>query len=72
MLIKVKWINFHKESELDRPEMFQRFDEIELDDNVTDNEALEKVTKEKLSTQFDLPSKKIQIIEFHTYDEAKS
>ncbi|SEA98684.1 hypothetical protein SAMN05421743_11221 [Thalassobacillus cyri] len=72
MLVNVSWINFHKESELDRPELFRRMDEIEWDTNAEDAEINERNLKKKLSESFKLPVKKIQIIDYDIKHEVKS
>ncbi|MFG6117639.1 hypothetical protein [Thalassobacillus sp. B23F22_16] len=72
MQIKVMWINFHKASELDRPELFQRMDEINLENDQKEKKTLEELAKDKLSEQFNIPVKEIQIIEYKVADEITS
>ncbi|GGC78789.1 hypothetical protein GCM10007216_06600 [Thalassobacillus devorans] len=69
MQIKVMWINFHKASELDRPELFQRMDEIKLENDRKEKKTIEEAAKDKLSEQFNIPAKEIQIIEYKATDE---
>ncbi|WP_028782463.1 hypothetical protein [Thalassobacillus devorans] len=72
MLVSVSWINFHKESDLDRPELFRRMDEIEWDTYAEDSEVNKENLKKKLSSSFKLPVEKIQIIDYDIKHEVKN
>ncbi|MBM7554841.1 hypothetical protein [Thalassobacillus pellis] len=65
MLVQVQWINYCKESELDRPELFKRIDDIYLEDTKEEKEIIQEEVKKEISEAFALSLEGIQILECH-------
>ncbi|MGP4077760.1 hypothetical protein [Halobacillus sp. K22] len=72
MLVQVEWINYHKKTELDRPQLFRITDNIHLEQDTLGEDQLREAAKEKIASQEKLPKENIEIVQCLIVSEKKS
>ncbi|SDZ83986.1 hypothetical protein SAMN05421743_101379 [Thalassobacillus cyri] len=71
MLVQVQWLSYCKESELDRPELFKRIDELNVEDRIgNDIEQLKEEVKKEIVKMYDVANEEVQIIKCHIENSA--
>ncbi|WP_074736279.1 hypothetical protein [Halobacillus karajensis] len=63
MLVQVEWINYHKKSELDRPQLFKIIENITVEKEYKREGKLRETTQKEIALKCKLPKEDIQIVQ---------